>query len=40
MNIMENELPTAKESFKQGWIEMMNGETRPISELWDNIDVE
>ena len=33
---MNDELPTAKESFRQGWKEMLNGETRPISELWDD----
>ena len=33
-------LPNAEESFRQGWREATNGETRPISELWDGIDAE
>ena len=42
VDIMEikSELDTAEESFRQGWKEMLNGETRPISELWNNINVE
>ena len=26
--------------FKQGWKEAMNGETSPLSELWDDVDGE
>ena len=37
---MEDELDSAEESFRQGWKEMLAGDTRPISELWDGIDVE
>ncbi|HEX9001941.1 MAG TPA: hypothetical protein VGB07_18680 [Blastocatellia bacterium] len=33
-------LKPAEESFRQGWAEAMNGETQPISKLWDGIDVE
>lgn len=34
------ELIPALESFRQGWEEMMRGETRPIEEVWDGIDAE
>jgi hypothetical protein len=34
------ELEPAIESFRQGWDDVMNGRTRPISELWDEIDVD
>ena len=33
-------LKTAGDSFRQGWKEAMAGETRPVSELWDDIDAE
>ncbi len=33
-------LKVAEESFKQGWTEALQGETRPISELWEGIDAE
>ena len=33
-------LKPAEDSFRQGWKETMAGETRPVSELWDNIDAE
>lgn len=33
-------LKPAEESFRQGWREAMQGETLPVSELWDGIDVE
>lgn len=33
-------LNTAEESFRQGWKEMLAGETHPVSELWDGIDAE
>ena len=38
--IMEDELDSAEESFRQGWKEMLAGDTHPIDELWDGIDVE
>jgi len=31
-------LPTAEESFRQGWQEALRGETRPVSELWEDIN--
>ena len=34
------ELEPAVESFRRGWDDVMNGRTKPISELWDGIDVE
>lgn len=33
-------LKSAEESFRQGWKEALEGETYPISELWDGIDAE
>ena len=33
-------LNPAEISFKQGWQEVMTGETHPISELWEGIDAE
>ena len=33
-------LKPADESFKQGWGEVLRGETSPISELWNDIDAE
>lgn len=32
-------LKPAEDSFKQGWNEVMRGETQPIETLWDGIDV-
>ena len=32
-------LKSAEESFRQGWQEALRGETRPVSELWDDLDV-
>lgn len=34
------ELKNAEDSFVQGWKEAKNGETRPISELWEGLDDE
>ncbi|MBD2149772.1 hypothetical protein H6F44_06480 [Pseudanabaena sp. FACHB-1277] len=34
------ELEPAVESFRRGWDDVMNGRTKPISELWDGIDVD
>ena len=33
-------LPNAAESFEQGWREALSGQTHPVSELWEGIDVE
>ena len=34
------ELEPAIESFRRGWDDVMNGRTKPISELWDGIDAD
>lgn len=31
-------LPTAEESFRQGWAEAMQGEVYPLAELWADIE--
>ena len=31
-------LPPAEESFRQGWQEALAGQTRPVSELWEDVD--
>lgn len=31
-------LKPADESFRQGWREALDGETMPVSELWNNLD--
>jgi hypothetical protein len=36
----DESLPSAAESFRQGWRDAMTGNTIPIEQLWDNIDVE
>lgn len=33
-------LKPAAESFRQGWREAMQGETLPVSDLWNGIDAE
>ena len=33
-------LKPAEASFRQGWKEMLAGETSPVSELWEGIDAE
>ena len=33
-------LKPAEESFRQGWQEALRDETRPVSELWEDIDAE
>ncbi len=33
-------LKSAEASFRQGWKEMLVGETRPVSELWEGIGAE
>lgn len=32
-------LKSAEKSFRQGWHEAMTGQTIPLAELWDGIDV-
>ena len=32
----EPELKTAEESFRQGWQEALQGETRPVAEIWND----
>ena len=34
------ELKPAIESFRRGWDDVVNGRTKPISELWEGIDVD
>ncbi len=34
----EEALPSPEESFRQAWLEIKTGKTRPVSELWDGID--
>ncbi|ALF52525.1 hypothetical protein ACX27_06180 [Nostoc piscinale CENA21] len=36
----EELVESAKESFRQGWYDAMNGNTVPISQLWQGIDAE
>lgn len=40
MRVFSESIPlkTAEESFRQGWQEALCGETRPVSELWDDTD--
>ncbi len=33
-------LKSAEESFRQGWLEALRDETKPVSELWEGIDAE
>jgi hypothetical protein len=33
-------LKSAEDSFWRGWKEALNGEARPVSELWEGIDAE
>ena len=33
-------LKPAEASFRQGWVEALAGETKPVSELWVGIDAE
>jgi hypothetical protein len=37
---ISEEIEPAIESFRRGWDDVMNGRTKPISELWDGIDVD
>lgn len=34
----DQELPSATESFREGWSDMLAGRTIPISQLWDGLD--
>jgi len=34
------ELEPAAESFWRGWNDVMKGRTRPITELWDRIEMD
>jgi hypothetical protein len=36
----EEALPSPEESFRQAWLEIKTGKTRPVSELWEEIDTE
>ena len=31
-------LPTAEESFKDGWLDTLKGNTKSIDDLWDEIE--
>ncbi|MEQ9103262.1 MAG: hypothetical protein RIE53_01045 [Rhodothermales bacterium] len=33
-----DKIPSAKESFRQGWSEAQSEETHPVSELWEDTD--
>ncbi|HHL73443.1 MAG TPA: hypothetical protein ENJ29_13135 [Bacteroidetes bacterium] len=33
-------LKSAEESFEQGWKEVKQGETLPLSKLWEDVDAE
>jgi hypothetical protein len=34
----EEALPSPEESFRQAWLEIKTGKTKPVSELWEDID--
>ena len=34
------EIEPAIENFRRGWDDVINGRTKPISELWEGIDVD
>jgi hypothetical protein len=34
----EEALPSPEESFRQAWLEIKTGKTKPVSELWEGID--
>ena len=36
----EEALPSPEESFRQAWLEIKTGKTRPVSELWEGIYAE
>ena len=33
-------LPSAEESFKEGWKDVIAGDTHPIDTLWDGVDTQ
>ena len=33
-------LPSAEESFKEGWKDVVSGNTHPIDTLWDGVDAQ
>ena len=33
-------LPSAEDSFRQGWVEALSDQTQPVSQLWQGPDVE
>ena len=39
-NLSSQEIEPSIESFRRGWDDVMNGRTKPISELWEGIDVD
>lgn len=34
------ELPSAEDSFREGWKDVVEGNTHPIDTLWDGIDTQ
>ena len=34
----EEAFPSPEESFRQAWLEIKTGKTKPVSELWEDID--
>ena len=38
VNEDEEALPSPEESFRQAWLEIKTGKTRPVSELWEGVD--
>ncbi len=34
----DQELPSATQSFGEGWSDMLAGRTIPVSQLWDGLD--
>ena len=36
----EQELSSPQESFRQGWQDVIQGNTIPVSQLWDGIDAD
>ena len=35
---LDDELPSAIESFRQGWHDVITGNTMPIAQRWDKVD--
>lgn len=38
--VEDNALPSAEESFRQGWKDVVQGKVHPIETLWDDIDAQ